>query len=196
MKLVRAAVLVTAALAVALTPTSAFANRYTHTDATGDVLSAPATSSDIPTTKEQARTNGDVSWSTVAHKRHRVVMKMQFRDIAWNDETNAYLFVIKTRSMKRFVTVVAADGIRGGKAIMTKPSGKHVSCRMSRTIDYTANTVTLSVPRSCIGKPRWVRVGMASVFFTGIHSGDTEYVDDANSATLGSNPVLGPKVRR
>ena len=26
------------------------------------------------------------------------------------------------------------------------------------TIDYTANTVQLSVPRSCVGNPRWVEV--------------------------------------
>ncbi|HET6167453.1 MAG TPA: hypothetical protein VFE07_11550 [Marmoricola sp.] len=195
MKLIRAAVLVTVALAVTLTPTSAFAQRYTHHDITGDVLSGPADSDANPSTPDD-RANGDVVWSTVIHKRHRVVMKMQLRDIAWNDETNLYGFIIKTKSMKRIVTVFASEGIRGGKTLMTKPSGKRVACHISRKIDYTANNVTVSVPRSCLGTPRWVKVGMATVFLNGFASGDTEWVDDANSSTLGSNPVLGPKVRR
>jgi hypothetical protein len=197
MKLVRAAVLVTAAAVIPLMPTAAHANKYSFADHAGDVLSGPATSDTNPTTLEPGRTNGDIVSSTVQHKRRNIVMRMHFRDIGWNAESNAYLFVIRTSSVKRYVTLYASDGIRGGKAVMTKPNGKKVSCHIGRKIDYTANTASVIVPRSCVSKPRWVKVGMASLFFSGFESGDTAYVDDARTnGTLGSGPALGPKVRR
>jgi hypothetical protein len=197
MKFVRSALVAATAAVVTLAPTAAHAKRYSHVDAPGDVLSGPVTSTGNPTTLEAARTNGDVVSSSVAHKSRKVVMRMQFRDIAWDSEVNAYLFKLRTGSMTRYVTVYASDGFRGGRAQMTKTNGKRVSCHLRRSIDYTANNVTVSVPRSCLGKPRWVKVGMGSLFFTGFGTGDTEYVDDAlRTGPLGSDPALGPKVRR
>jgi hypothetical protein len=73
-----------------------------------------------------------------------------------------------------------------------------VACKVKHTIDYTAHTVVVKVPRSCLGKPRWVRVGMAG--FTGNGTGDSSlvYVDDAltNGTIAQRGPQYSPKVRR
>jgi hypothetical protein len=194
---VRSAILLTAAALVPLMPTAAHADRYTHIDAIGDVLSGPATSTSNPSTPESERANGDITASKVIHKARKVIMRMKYRDIAWNDEVNAHLFVVRTSKMKRYVQLVAGDGFRGGKVVVTKPNGKRVKCRVKRNVDYTVNTATVKVPRSCLGYPRWVKVGMASVFYTGFKAADTLYVDDARTnGTLGSGPALSPKVRR
>jgi hypothetical protein len=197
LKHVRSLVLAAVAAALVLSPSSAFANRYYHADPAGDVLSGPVSSSTNPSIPEPGRTNGDIVASSVVHKKRAVAMRMQYRELGWNDEINAHLFVVRTPSMKRYVTVYATDGLRGGKVVMTKPSGKKVSCHMARKVDYTANSVSVVVPRSCLGKPRWVRAGMASVFYTGPDNSATVYIDDANTnGTLGAGPALGPKVRR
>lgn len=193
---VRSAMLVTTA-AIVLAPTAAHADRYTHADSTEDVLSGPVSSDSNPATPEADRTNGDVISSRVIHKDRRVILRMRYRDLAGNDEINSHLFVIRTSKMKRYVSLVAGAGFRGGKVVVSRPNGKRVKCGVKRKIDYTANTATVKVPRSCLDNPRWVKVGMASVFYTGFDAEDTVYVDDARTnGTLGAGPALSPKVRR
>ena len=194
-KLVRSALVVSAATLIPLVPTAAHADRYTYSDHTGDVVSFTG-DSDTPTPAPD-RVIGDIAASAVAHRSSNVTLRMRYRDLARTDETAAHLFVIRTSKMTREVTVVAAQGFYGGRVIMTKLSGKTVSCRITRKIDYVANTVTVTVPRSCLGRPHWVKVGMASVVFTGMGSSDTQYVDDARTnGTLGSTVRFGPRVYR
>src|SRR4051794_1372583 len=194
MKFVRSAVVVAAA-AVALVPTAAQANTYTHGDAAGDVVSF--TGGATTATPQPDRANGDVVASMVKHNRKLVIARMTYRDLANSDGFNGHLFAIKTNKMRRDVTVVSAAGI-GPQVVVTKPNGKKVSCRGRPTLDYTRHTVTVKVPRSCLGKPKWVKVGMASVFMTGLSATDTQYVDDAQLSG-GVSPrtlTFSPKVFR
>ncbi len=86
-----------------------------------------------------------------------------------------------------------------------------MKCRgLSHHIDYTANTVTMSVPRSCLGRPGWIKAGAASVRLAGM--GDVvdgsnadqapdpavieQYVDDAHAGKLGDNIKYSPRLRR
>jgi len=194
-KFVRSALVVAAAAVIPLVPTAAHADRYTYADHTGDVVSF--TGGSDTATPAPERVVGDIAASAVAHRRGSVTVKMRYRDLTRGDEIAAHLFVIRTSRMTRDVTVVAAQGYYGGRVVMTKPSGKKVSCRIARKIDYVANTVTASVPRSCLGQPRWVKVGMAGILFTGLGSSDMQYVDDARTnGNLGSNPRFGPRVYR
>jgi hypothetical protein len=193
-KLVRSALLVAVALALPLVPSAAEANRYTHVDATGDVVQSTNGSGFTPASD---RVVGDIAYTTITHKRRNVLMRIQYRDLVPDTEINGHLFTIKTPSMRRDVTLVATKGAYGGRAFMSKPSGKKVTCHVKRTIDYTINRATVKVPRSCLGNPRWVKVGMAGVFLTGLGSSDVQYIDDAQTAgTLGTGPKLSPKVKR
>jgi hypothetical protein len=191
-KPVRSAVLGATVAAAVLAPTAAQAKSYTHVDGSGDVFSAPYKSTAF--TAAPDRQVGDVIGSTIRHKSRAIVMQLRYVDLQADSEYNAHLFVIRTPSMRRLVTLVGTAAFPNGRAQMTKPNGKKVTCHIAHRIDYTANTATVVVPRACVGKPRWVKVGMAGMSFTGFTASDTMWVDDALSA--GSTGVFSPRVYR
>jgi hypothetical protein len=50
------------------------------------------------------------------------------------------------------------------------------------------------IPRSCLGNPRWVRVGALAVT---VDTNKVAHYDDARSSTISdATPIFGPKVRR
>ena len=192
MKLIRSAALVAATVAAVLAPSAAQAKSWSHADATGDVFSAPYKSNAF--TPAPDRVVGDVIGSSIRHKRRAVVMQLQYRDLELGSEINGHIFVIKTPSMRRVVTLAAASAFPNGRVEVQKPNGKKVSCRVPHRIDYTANTATVVVPRSCLGNPKWVKVAMAGASFTGFTSTSTMWIDDALST--GTSTVYSPRVYR
>ena len=93
------------------------------------------------------------------------------------------------------VTVQAMPGKWKGMAELTKVSGKKVTCKgLRHSIDYDRATVVASIPRSCLGNPKWVKVGVQSGSTSDFN---TFYLDDAlTNGTVGLNPKVGPKVKR
>ena len=87
---------------------------------------------------------------------------------------------------------VAREAPRG-RVIMTKGTGRRVKCHgLSTKVDYVGQRVTVSVPRSCLGRPRWVKVGIATVRFA-----DSILLDDAQTdGKLYQNPKYGPLVKQ
>lgn len=198
MKLVRAAALLCAA-ALPLMPVAAQAKTYSHVDPAGDMLAFSETSPDAGTpAPDQA--NADVVASVVKHRARSVLMQMTYRDlVASQDDIVGHYFAIKTPTMKREV-VIFTGSIFGntGKAQLTKPNGKKVSCRVKHTIDYTQHTATVRVPRKCLGNPRWVKVGMGAFSAQAGSTSGASYVDDAltDGSVASRGPVYTPKIRR
>jgi hypothetical protein len=78
---------------------------------------------------------------------------------------------------------------------MTNSKDKKVSCHVTRKVDYTANTATVWVPRSCLGRPRWVKVGMA-VASSASPEFSPAHVDDARANGDFADPTWSPRVYR
>lgn len=192
MKLARTILAVAVGALVPLVPTAAHANRYTHEDGTGDVFSAPYNSTAF--TPAPDRAVGDVVSSSIQHKRRVVVMQLRYLDLEPSSEFNGHVFVIRTPTMRRIVALVATSAFPNGRAQMTKPNRKKVTCHIPHRIDYSLNTATVAVPRSCLGNPRWVRVGMAGTSFTGFTGADTMWFDDALGS--GTQGIYSPRVFR
>jgi hypothetical protein len=194
MKLLRSAIVVTAAVAVPLLPTAAHADRYTYADPAADVVSFPVSDGDSPTTTPAPdRAQGDVVASIVVHRRRNVLMRMQYRELDAGGVAAAHLFAIRTPTMTRLVTVFAGPGIWAGKPVMENSHGKKVRCHITRKLDYAANTATVIVPRSCLGNPRWVRGGMAGLTFD---AADIAFADDARANGFVGTGTYGPRVHR
>jgi hypothetical protein len=68
---------------------------------------------------------------------------------------------------------------------------KRVHCGVRHTIDYLANTVVIKVPRSCLGKPRWVQVSDEAISRTD----SLIYVDQGGAGST-EELVYGPRIRR
>ena len=87
-----------------------------------------------------------------------------------------------------------------GRVSFTNGGGSNLHCvGLERHIDYTANTLRLEIPRSCLSAPRWVRVGVGALrnHETEADSGES-FIDDANrDAAYGElHPAFGVRVRR
>jgi len=178
---------------VPLVPAAAQADRYTHADATADVYSTVGTTGTL--TPAPDRSVGDVVSSTVKHKLRVVILQLVYRDLINDAEYDEHVFFVRTNKMTRTVRLFASSANPGGRAIMYKGK-KKVSCHVRRHIDYTLNTAAVVVPRSCLGKPRWVKVAMGGVMFTGGTATDTTWIDDALSTGTDGTAVFGPRVFR
>jgi hypothetical protein len=193
-KLSRAIVTVAVAAVVPLLPAAAYADHYTRGDAAGDVASTVGQSDAYTPAPE--RVEGDVISSTVKHGARTVVMTLAYRDLADSAEVDEHVYFVHTNRMNRVVRLFANSSNPGGKAVLTKVNGKKVRCNVRRHIDYNLNTAKVIVPRSCLGQPRWVKVGMGSVMFSAAGASGTVWVDDALSTGTNGHPVYGPKVFR
>ena len=190
MKLVRSAVLVAASITATLLPTAAHADKYVRTDAPNDVVAFTGSTD----TAAHDQTNGDILRSTIRHRARKVVLTMRFSDLNGSGYT-VYAYAIRTSKTTRNVSLVTFPGHHSGKVLMTTSRGKTVHCRISRSIDYTANTATVGVPRSCLGRPRWVKVGMAMVT-SPTDKFETGFADDSGTNGDFSRPAWSPRVYR
>ena len=192
MKLVRSALVVAAAMTVPLVPTAAHADKYVASDALHDVAKLDGTTA----TLQPDRTEGDIVRSSVRHRAKRVILTMRFSELSAVGLGDLHLFAIRSDKLNRLIVVDTGPDHWGGKVFVEKPNGKKVKgCSVRRTIDYAGNTATVSVPRSCLGKPRWVKVAMQHGTFV---TQDDLYVDDARATGLDAAASFhyGPRVYR
>jgi hypothetical protein len=72
-------------------------------------------------------------------------------------------------------------------------------CRTRREVDLDANVMSATVARSCLGNPRWVRVGVDAFGWTDSEDGTSvSYFDERGTRDEAASPWLppfGPKVR-
>ena len=195
MNFVRTSALALTTTLAVLLPAAAEAASYVTPDTTGDVLKIDSNDN---TTKQPDVTDGDIVRSSVAHGKRRVTVAMSHRDLVspTSNDINVSIFRIGTNKRRiRWVQVIATAGHTSGVATLQKSSGHRVKCRGVRwNIDYPTHVVSASVPRRCLGNPKWVHVGMA----TGkLSSDDVVYLDDAQTnGYFGENPKWGPRVYR
>jgi hypothetical protein len=180
----------TTGLAV-LVPSQAYAGSYVRPDATGDVSSQ---TDDGPYVRTPSRVEGDVRTSGVSYAGRRVTVAIGFAQLTQTTEITGHLLRLRTNKGKvRDVTVIAGPGQWAGRTQLTKGNGNRVRCALGHRIDYVADRVTVSIPRKCLGKPRWVRVGIGVVSV----QDEVFFADDAaTNGVLRANPILGPIVRR
>ncbi|GAB3654131.1 hypothetical protein GCM10027596_05500 [Nocardioides korecus] len=149
--------------------------------------------------------------STIKHNPRKVIAVLRFRDlVAPTDGVTLYQLSVRTGRMNRDLGVVATPDNTRGQHELSKTSGRTVRCRgLSHHIDYTANTVTMSVPRACLGHPRRVSAGVGVLRMSGVALSDSldttdptapaiieMFADDAHSPTVADNLVFSPRLRR
>lgn len=194
MKLVRTIVVLTVGAVLAL-PTAAHADTSPSVDAHGDVQSIPIDGDDTASPAAAPnRAQGDITGVKVTHATNTVRVLVRFRELNRTGPLHSHQFLFKTATRKRWVSLDAGTGHWAGKPTTYNGSGTKVRCAVSRTIDYNKNTVLVVVPRSCLGKPRWVRAGAGTI----TTYSDKLYYDDgfAPNGSFDDELVLGPRVYR
>ncbi len=79
--------------------------------------------------------------------------------------------------------------VRGG---VFTADGKRCRQASAPSFDQGSGVVRVTVPRSCLGDPEWVRVGAGLASYTSL-DGDL-YVDDAQSDVIRHEFTLGPRL--
>lgn len=188
-------VLVAATTAALVVPSgAAVADSLVRKDAAGDVSKSVGQS----TTVDPTRTNGDITGTVIKHAGSKVKIKIYHRDLAKTGYTVSLISVRSNKGKKaqRNFSIAAIPGAYYGKVMTTNASGKKKSCKTTKTLDYAANTTLLVIPRSCLGNPKWVRVGIGVV--STADDFETTFVDDARTkGTVNTaEPVISKRVYR
>ncbi|MDP3891451.1 hypothetical protein [Nocardioides sp.] len=188
---------VSLALVALLAPTAAHAGKSVHRDAVGDVV---AMTFDFESGSEEVtpapqQTRGDITRSVVQHRAKRVTFKVSMRALPRKFAMSGLFTRVKTDKRSYSVDVVRMPGF-GKDAILSTRRGKVVECDgLTHERNDKKRFIAFSVPRECLGNPRWVRLG-AGVFH--MSNGEKTFLDESHRDGMkNSNSIaVGPKVRR
>jgi hypothetical protein len=183
---------VTLVVVLASVPMSARGEVLHHRDSLADVARSPIGSSvyaPIPTHLE-----GDVIAIRVSHGRRAIWVRVRLRLLTTTTNGSFHRFGIKSDRKIRSVAIDAFPGHWEGSATVTNGVGRPVPCAIRYRLDYALNQVRLRVPRACLHRPEWVRVGYRAT----IAGSKYAYVDDARRGVVGTATELryGPRVWR
>lgn len=194
--LVRAALLA-ATLAATLLPAGASAATLATADPAGDVWRSTFDPETEEETVEPAGTqpNVDLTRTSVTHGASRLVVKARYADL--ERSTYRFFFFAELRTnegLRRDLWVETTMRWSGDSALFGRRG--ETRCRgLRHDIDYAADTVTLSVPRDCLSKPRWVQARVGAFAFAEDGEGNDAYLDSATDETA-DEPAWSARVRR
>ena len=226
-KLLRGVISALAVTAV-LAPAAAHAERWAGGDPRGDVEGwhfdpepePCGTDTQIDATEN---TNSDITRLVVRHTRTAVQLSVRFRDLDPALEQVTQLHIATRARRGWFVDIDRVRGRSGNfrvVAFMGKepnyPDPEDIDdecglfgfvtdasrCGMRPEIDLVANVITASLPRRCLGNPRWVRVGVGSYGWAEpADPGDKSFISYSDEWGIRNDsaspwlPPYGPKVR-
>jgi hypothetical protein len=189
-----AALLVPACLAL---PTAAHAEKVVTEDAVGDVLSLSQSEDLADAVPAPDYAGVDVVRTAVAHGAQRLRVSVRFRSL----ERDPFQFTIMHVSTPQGGYDIQVERLRD-KPVTSLARGRNdVDCRGLKTkVDLVAETVTTSLPTSCLGAPRWVKVGVGAVALAADQASPelaAAYADDAHrDGEIRDRIAPGPKVHR
>ena len=187
---VRMLVAGTCALLLAATSAPASAEVVRHRDPVGDVARSPVgTNAYLP---DPTQVRGDIVAIRVSFARRAVWIRYRLQDLATAGNGNFHLVGLVSDRRDRSVKIDAYPNHWEGRAVVTNAQGRVVACPVTHHLDYDRNRVGLRVPRSCLGKASWVRVGARTTV-----AGTTyAYVDDARATGYSATLHYGRRVHR
>jgi hypothetical protein len=127
------------------------------------------------------RTLSDVRATKLTHSAKRVAVRVDYVDLQKVGEVLGIFVDMYTDEKSRTVELSAFPADWSGKTQLYNWKFNKVSCDGIRhSIDYADNIMTVSVPRRCLGNPRWVNFRVL-----GFAEDSGSYWDDA----LSDNPI-------
>lgn len=184
-----------------LAASPADAQRHTSHDARGDVVKNALNYPRVEAAKLPHRRLGDVTSLRATHGARRVNVAMGHARLDRDAITEgAHLFSLRTSNGPRIGIALEVTDRQVGEAQFFRGDQQATCQGLRGRVDYAHQTVRFSVPRSCLGDPRWVRVGGS----TWIITEEGYFIDDAHldGIPVGSGltrsiyPEPGPRLRR
>lgn len=190
----RSIAVLTAVLVSTLTLAPAFAAKQVTRDTRGDVASLffdpEAVGLPVPTPVPD-ETSADITRTVVRHTARRVIVKVHFRDALARRAPAMYLNL--TTPDTQFEVNYDKTSI---EPLMILKRGRNVACKGAKSaFPLDADIATISLPRRCLGAPRWVRLQVGAL--RADRAGNL-LIDDGQREGMRSDLdlVTGPRVRK
>lgn len=189
---------------VLVTAQSASAATRTMHDGTGDTYAIDNTEPDAAPVPADGPV-GDIVWVRTAHRAKNVVVTIRVRELLAG--SNGAAVLIKASKQRRPYVLSGYAGHGTKFVVLTKgvSGNQKVTCHGLRlSMEPRNDVIRASVPRSCLGDPRWVRTGTAVIAAASSDPDSDELrVDVGGMGTISPEwwasestlPPLGPKVR-
>jgi hypothetical protein len=145
----------------------AAADRVDHRDARGDVTRSGKPAPNIA--------QGDIVRVLFDHRAHRVVIKLRYRALKRQWIRVEGVELVTPKASFQMVHETPWRGNWQGHLTFFRNDNEKRCRGLGHHVDYRANTVRLSVSRSCLGRPRWVRGSE----YTHREMGNVSYIDNA-----------------
>lgn len=158
-------------------------------DARGDVLGVSEREGKDVFTPAPARRHGDIAAFKVAHRNAAVVGTIKVRTLTDHDRFFGAVLQLRTGQATYTAVVYRADVGQPLEA-QFDGGGRHSCARLRYHLDYGHDTITISVPRACLGDPAWVRSRAVIDYFARPGTGDVFFADAAPGTELTRIPFL------
>lgn len=180
-------VLTVCSLGVGLT-SPAYAEKHVADDPAGDAVVSSAV---IDYQPAPDHTDADVVRSTVSHRRGSVVIRLRLRDLHRVTTRDQLQVIVKLKTPQRrwYVTLTQ----RQGKRAQVQFSGPNPCTPARPVVSPADDLIRISLPRTCLKKPRWVQVG-SSVAFGNAHAYFQD--DPLRSGAYSDRWQLTPRLKR
>src|SRR6476620_3543007 len=153
-------ILVTAVVAglVVLVAPSARATTRDLTDPTGDVMTATLNAAgDIVRYNREGGAEGDIVFARIRHTTTRVIVYVCYRQLTVPKQYGSFQYdVLGNNGHEAIVEIDTRHGKPQGDAFVAY-SGRR--CGLAHHINYAGDSVSTSIPRSCVRNAKYVRIG-------------------------------------
>jgi hypothetical protein len=188
---------------LALTPTAAQAQSVRVDDAASDVVVVRSEAGGATASVDAAWARNDITRLSAVHGQRAVKVRIEVAELAPTPDVFGFFYTwIRTGSGWYRASWLSHQADK--PPVLTDGSGVLVECAgVTSTVEAEQDAVSLRVPRACLDRPRWVRVGATT------HSWDPEETDEsvvvhedtaphtgADDAEWTSERPVGPRLRR
>jgi hypothetical protein len=153
------------------------AARVSLSDPAGDTWTA----SDPAEPAASAR-NTDLRRTTIVHGAKRVTIRSRYADLVQPRKGETISLAVRLRSdegpKRNAFVFVTPKAPYGRHRLLVERNDQRVPCPgMRHRVSYARDLMTVAIPRSCLGYPRWVQLMVVAVDL----QGDDGTIDDAAS---------------
>ena len=166
-RLVLRMVVIDLAVVLIAPPTAAQAGSVVRPDPRGDVVkvgpgwAGPQGGYEVNPAPDRRR--GDITRTRLQHTANRVRIRLTFADLRRQGallDVNARVWT--NEGVLHYVSLYARPGQWAGKVFM-RSEGATSRCKVRHSVDYADNRVTISIPRACLSRPRWVQIAVSDL---------------------------------
>ena len=124
----------------------------------------------------------DATKAVVDHKKRSLVVRVSLVDLKRVHSQQVAAFITTPRRLM-FAAAGATPGRRAGRHHLIDYNRGKVRCPGIRhRFDYDADLVSMRIPRTCLGRPRWVKVSVMNSLYKEVGGVFTEVTDNPHNA--------------